>query len=294
MNAWDGISEFIAVAERQNFTHAAKQLGISVAQVSRQVTALEEKLGTQLFYRTTRKVSVTEAGQVYYQHCRQLLDGLDEAERAIGNLTELPRGKLKLTAPTTYGETVIAPLLNDFVTSYPDLEVQCRFTNQKLDLVLEGYDMAIRLGRLEGTTGSLMTQQLSTRRLYACAAPSYIAKRGEPYSLSELHHHNCLVGTLDYWRFEEDGRERTVRIHGSIHANSGQALLDAARKGIGIVQLPDYYVDPWIASGDLVPVLTKYQPSDEGIWAIYPTNRHLSPKIRMLVEHLGRYLGQSS
>ncbi|MDG4717400.1 MULTISPECIES: LysR substrate-binding domain-containing protein [Thalassospira] len=291
MNAWDGISEFIAVSERQSFTAAAKQLGISVAQVSRQVTALEEKLGTQLFYRTTRKVSVTEAGQIYYQHCRQLLDGLGEAERAIGNLTEVPRGKLKLTAPTTYGETVIAPLVNDFVARYPDLEVQCRFTNQKLDLVLEGYDMAIRLGRLEGTTGSLMTQQLSTRRLYACAARSYIAKRGEPYSLSELNHHNCLVGTLDYWRFEEDGRERTIRIHGSIHANSGQALLDAALKGIGIVQLPDYYVDPWIASGDLIPVLTKYQPSDEGIWAIYPTNRHLSPKIRMLVEHLGRYLG---
>jgi DNA-binding transcriptional LysR family regulator len=291
MNVWDGISEFIAVSERQSFTAAAKQLGISVAQVSRQVTALEEKLGTQLFYRTTRKVSVTEAGQIYYQHCRQLLDGLGEAERAIGNLSAVPRGKLKLTAPTTYGETVIAPLVNDFVARYPDLEVQCRFTNQKLDLVLEGYDMAIRLGRLEGTTGSLMTRQLSTRRLYACAAPSYIAKRGEPHSLSELSHHNCLVGTLDYWRFEEDGRERTIRIHGSIHANSGQALLDAALKGIGIVQLPDYYVDPWIASGDLVAVLTKYQPSDEGIWAIYPTNRHLSPKIRMLVEHLGRYLG---
>ncbi|RCK35770.1 LysR family transcriptional regulator [Thalassospira xiamenensis] len=291
MNAWDGISEFVAVTERKSFTAAAKQLGISVAQVSRQITALEEKLGVQLFYRTTRKVSATEAGQVYYQHCRQLLDGLQDAERAIGTLTQVPRGKLKLTAPTTYGETVIAPLVNDFVARYPELEVQCRFTNQKLDLVLEGYDMAIRLGRLDGTTGSLMSQQLSTRRLYACASPAYLSKRGEPHSLSELARHNCLVGTLDYWRFEEDGRERTIRIHGSIHANSGQALLDAALKGIGIVQLPDYYVDPWIASGDLIPVLSKFQPTDEGIWALYPTNRHLSPKIRMLVDHLGRYLG---
>lgn len=291
MKAWDGISEFVAVTERQSFTAAAKQLGISVAQVSRQITALEEKLGVQLFYRTTRKVSATEAGLVYYQHCRQLLDGLQDAERAIGNLTQVPRGKLKLTAPTTYGETVIAPLVNDFVARYPELDVQCRFTNQKLDLVLEGYDMAIRLGRLDGTTGSLMSQQLSTRRLHVCASPAYLSKRGEPHSLSELARHNCLVGTLDYWRFEEDGRERTIRIHGSIHANSGQALLDAARKGIGIVQLPDYYVDPWIASGDLIPVLTKFQPTDEGIWALYPTNRHLSPKIRMLVEHLGRYLG---
>ncbi|WP_417812751.1 LysR family transcriptional regulator [Thalassospira alkalitolerans] len=291
MNAWDGISEFVAVTERQSFTRAANQLGISVAQVSRQITALEAKLGVQLFYRTTRKVSATEAGQVYYQHCRQLLDGLQDAERAIGTLTQLPRGKLKLTAPTTYGETVIAPLVNDFVARYPELEVQCRFSNQKLDLVLEGYDMAIRLGRLDSTPGSMMSQQLSTRRLYVCAAPSYLSKRGEPHSLSELARHNCLVGTLDYWRFEEDGRERNIRIHGSIHANSGQALLDAARKGIGIVQLPDYYVDPWIASGDLIPVLTRYQPSDEGIWALYPTNRHLSPKIRMLIEHLGRYLG---
>ncbi|MDP2698906.1 LysR family transcriptional regulator [Thalassospira sp.] len=291
MTAWDGIGEFVAVVESQSFTKAARQLGISIAQVSRQITALEHRLATQLFYRTTRKVTVTEAGQIYYRHCRQLLDGLEDAENALSSLQDTPRGRLKVTAPTTYGETIIAPLLNDFIALYPDLEVQCHFTNQKLDLILEGYDLAIRLGKLDATPGSLMTQQLSTRRLYACASPAYLAARGEPHSLSELARHNCLQGTLDYWRFCEDGRDRTIRIHGNLTANSGQALLDAARKGIGIVQLPDYYVDPFIASGDLVPILTRFQPHDEGIWALYPTNRHLSPKIRMLVEYLGRYLG---
>lgn len=292
MNVWDGISEFIAVAEAQNFTQAAKHLGISTAQVSRQITGLEARLGVQLFYRTTRKVSVTEAGQIYYQHCRQLLDGLSEAERAIGTLTETPRGKLKVTAPTTYGETVIAPLINDFVALYPALEVQCRFTNQKLDLVLDGYDLAIRLGRLEGSTGSLISQRLAARQLFSCASPAYLAKRGEPHSLSELSRHNCLVGTLDYWRFEEDGRERTVRVQGNIHGNSGQALLDAALKGIGIVQLPDFYVAPHIKNGDLVAVLRRFQPDDEGIWALYPPNRHLSPKVRMLIDHLARSLAE--
>tara|TARA_R110001583_G_scaffold183806_2_gene342599 strand:- start:12296 stop:13171 length:876 start_codon:yes stop_codon:yes gene_type:complete len=291
MNAWDGISECIAVAECQSFTGAATQLGVSIAHVSRQITALETRLGSKLFYRTTRKVTLTEAGLIYYQHCRQLRDGLDDAERAISSLQDTPRGKLKLTAPTTYGETVIAPLINDFVARYPDLEVQCRFTNQKLDLILEGFDLSVRLGRLEGTSSAVMSQRLSSRRLYVCAAPAYLAKRGEPHSLSELSRHNCLPGTLDYWRFEEERRERTIRIHGSITANSGQALLDAARKGIGIVQLPDFYVDPYIASGELVPILTRYQPSDEGIWALYPANRHLSSKVRMLVEHLGWYLG---
>jgi DNA-binding transcriptional LysR family regulator len=291
MRTWDGISEFIAVAECQSFTAAARQLGISIAQVSRQVTALEAHLATKLFYRTTRKVTVTEAGQIYYQHCRQLLDGLEDAERAISSLQDTPRGRLKITAPTTYGETVIAPVLNDFVARYPEVELQCRFTNQKLDLVLEGYDLAVRLGKLDDTPTTLMTQRLANRRLYVCAAPAYLAARGEPHTLPELARHNCLPGTLDYWRFAEDRRERTIRIHGNIAANSGQALLDAALKGLGIVQLPDYYVDPYIASGDLVPILGRYQPNDEGVWAVYPSNRHLSPKVRVVTEHLARHLG---
>lgn len=285
---WEGVTEFVAVAETGSFTAAAKRLEISVAQVSRQISALESRLATKLFYRTTRKVTVTEAGQVYYQHCRQVLDGLEEAERTLTNMQRTPRGKLKITAPTTYGENRIAPLLNDFIRLYPELELDCHFTNQKVDLIDYGYDLAIRLGKLEDS--SLMAKRLASRRQYVCASPAYLAANGEPHLLSELDQHNCLRGTLEYWRFQESGQERNVKVNGNIHFNSGQALTDAALKGLGIAQLPDYYVKEYLDAGSLVEVLTNHQPTDEGIWALYPQNRHLSPKVRMLVDFLSEQL----
>lgn len=290
MFIWEGVSEFVAVAEAESFTAAAKKLGISTAQVSRQVSALESRLSTKLFYRTTRKVSVTEAGQIYYQHCRQVLDGLEDAERAMTNLQSIPKGKLRITAPVTYGEKTIAPLVNDFVLCYPELEVQMNFTNQKLDLVAGGYDLAIRLGNLEDS--SMMARRLSSRTLYVCASPNYLSIHGVPHSLSELEQHNCLQGNLDYWRFQERGKPHNIRIKGNIMCDSGRALLDAALKGIGIVQLPDYYVHDSLASGQLVSLLEHYQEADDGIWAIYPHNRHLSPKVRMLLDFLSETLNQ--
>ncbi|MFP2768110.1 LysR substrate-binding domain-containing protein [Oceanisphaera sp. KMM 10153] len=288
MFIWEGVSEFVAVAEVESFTVAAKRLGISTAQVSRQVSALETRLSTKLFYRTTRKVSVTEAGQIYYQHCRQVLDGLEEAERTITNLQLAPRGKLRLTAPVTYGEKTIAPLVNDFVLRYPELEVQMKLTNQKLDLVAEGYDLAIRLGKLEDS--SMMARRLSSRTQYVCASAHYLSTYGVPHSLSELEQHNCLQGNLDYWRFQEQGKPRNVRVKGNIRCDSGWALLDAALKGIGIVQLPDYYVQPALDSGQLISLLEHYQEPDDGIWALYPHNRHLSPKVRMLLDFFSEAL----
>lgn len=286
---WEGVSEFVAVAETESFTAAAKRLGISTAQVSRQVSALETRLTTKLFYRTTRKVSVTEAGNVYYQHCRQVLDGLDEAERAITNLQSTPTGKLKITAPVTYGERSIAPLVNDFVIKYPDLEVLLQLTNQKMDLVNEGFDLAIRLGKLDDS--SMMAKRLASRTQYVCASPDYLSAFGVPHSLSELDRHNCLQGTLDYWRFQEKGKARNIRVKGSISCNSGRALVDAALKGIGIVQLPDYYVVPYIEDGQLVSLLEQNREPDEGVWALYPHNRHLSPKVRLLLDYLDKELG---
>lgn len=286
---WEGVSEFVAVAEAESFTKAAKRLGISTAQVSRQVSALETRMATKLFHRTTRKVSVTEVGRIYYQHCRQVLDGLEEAERAITNLQSTPRGLLKITAPVTYGERTLAPLVNDFIAKYPELEVKVSLTNQKVDLVDEGYDLAIRLGQLEDS--SMMAKRLGSRTQYVCASPDYVSTFGIPHSLSELEQHNCLQGTLDYWRFQENGKTRNVRVKGNLSCNSGHALVDAAIKGIGIIQLPDYYVLPFLEDGRLIPLLEQNRQPDEGIWALYPHNRHLSPKVRMLLDYLSEALG---
>ena len=286
---WEGICEFVAVAEMESFTLAAKKLSISTAQVSRQISALEARLAAKLFYRTTRKVSATEVGKIYYQHCRQVLDGLDEAERAITNLHATPRGHLKLTAPNTYGERTIAPLVNDFIARYPELNVQLHLSNQALDLVDEGFDLGIRLGHLEDS--SMMAKQLSSRKLHVCASPDYINQRGLPTRLSELEQHNCLLGTKDYWQFQEQGNRRNIRVSGNLRCNSGQALTDAALKGIGITQLPDYYVFSYIQQGLLINLFDQYLDSD-GIWALYPHNRHLSPKVRMLVDYLTEKLNQ--
>ncbi len=287
---WEGVSEFVAVAEAESFTAAAKRLGISTAQVSRQVSALETRLSTKLFYRTTRRVVVTEVGNIYYQHCRQLLDGLDEAERAITNLQSTPTGKLKITAPATYGERTIAPLINNFVVKYPQLEVWLHLTNQTLDLINEGYDLAIRLGKLGDST--MMAKRLASRTLYVCASPNYLSTHGVPHSLSELEQHNCLQGTLDYWRFQDNGKARNIKVTGNIRCNSGRALADAALKGIGIVQLPDYYVLRHIDNGQLVSLLEHLREPDDGVWALYPHNRHLSPKVRMLLDYLDEELGE--
>ena len=286
---WEGVSEFVAVAEAESFTAASKRLGISTAQVSRQISSLETRLAAKLFYRTTRKVSVTDVGRVYYQHCRQVLDGLEEAERAISNLQSSPRGILKVTAPVTYGEGTIAPLINNFALQYPELEVHLQLSNQKVDLVDQGFDLAIRLGKLEDS--SMMAKRLDSRTQYVCASEEYLTTHGVPYSLSELEQHNCLQGTLDYWRFQEQGKARNIRVKGSLSCNSGHALTDAALKGIGIVQLPDYYVQEYIDNGQLIPLLTQFTESDDGIWALYPHNRHLSPKVRMLVDYLSEQLG---
>ncbi|ANW27133.1 LysR family transcriptional regulator [Vibrio coralliilyticus] len=292
MANWDGVSEFVAVAETQSFTAAAKKLDTSVAQISRRVSALEERLAVKLLNRTTRKVSVTEAGQVYYQQCKHLVEGLELAELAVTQMQSTPKGLLKVTAPVTYGETHLAPLLLDFLESYPQVDLDLNLTNQKIDLIEMGVDVAIRLGRLQDS--SLVAKRLSSRQLYVCGSLDYLARYGEPHTLSELENHQCLVGSIDYWRFKESKREKSLRVSGRIHCNSGSALLDAAKRGLGLVQLPDYYVREGLDSGELVEVLSDYRDDREGIWALYPQNRNLSPKVRLLIDFLAEKLGGSA
>lgn len=287
---WQGINEFVAVAETQSFSLASKNLNISTAQVSRQISALEKRLQVKLFYRTTRKVSLTQEALLFYQHCRHLLDALNAAEQAVTNLQSSPQGKIKLTVPITYGEQKILPLINDFIALHSGIEITVELSNNFINLVEGGFDLAIRLGNLPDS--NLIAKKLSSRSNYVCASPDYLQKHGEAHSLSELKDHNCLLGTRDYWRFNERGKEKTLRVTGNIRCNSGLALADAALKGIGIVQLPDYYLQQYIDSGQLLIILDQFRESEEGIWAVYPENRYLSPKIRLLVEYIAENLSK--
>jgi len=288
MANWEGISEFVAVAESNSFTKAAQKLSTSVAQISRRVSALEQRLSIKLLNRTTRKITLTEAGQGYFQDCRILVEGLEQAELAVTQIHSIPKGPLKITAPSTFGEQYIAPLINQFLLQYPQVNIELVLTNQKLDLIDTGVDIAVRLGKLEDST--LIAKRLAYRQLYVCASKQYIEHNGKPLTISDLKNHQCLVGSIDDWRFNDKGNEKTIRVTGPFKCNSGPALLDAAMKGLGIVQLPDYYVKSELNSGNLIELLPELRVGQEGIWALYPENRTLSTKVRLMIDFLSDQL----
>jgi DNA-binding transcriptional LysR family regulator len=281
---WSGLNEFISVAETHSFTQAAKNLGVSAAHISRKIQEVEDRLGSKLFYRTTRTVSLTETGQLYYQQYRPLIEAFEDVERNLSDFQTQPKGLLRITAPAAYGEQNITPLINKFVQTYKEIDIDIHLTNRKIDIVNEGFDLAIRIGHLSDS--SLNATKLASRQLHICAATSYLKHHGTPYSLSELKDHNCLLGTMDHWRITKDGKPFNLRVQGRIRCNSGPTLLKACLDGLGIVQLPDYYVQSHMDQNELQPLLTDFTPEEEGIWAVYAGKRHLSAKVRCFINFL--------
>ena len=281
---WESIEAFERVVRLGSFTRAAEDLGVSRSHISRQINALENRLDAQLLLRTTRKVSTTDVGQAFYLQCRQVLDNIEEAERAVLDLQAKPRGILRVTVAGACGEDFIAPAALDFMALHRDLAVELDFSNRLIDLISEGYDIAIRAGTLKDS--SLIARRISTRKLLTCGSPDYLQRNGTPGTIHALTNHNCLLGTLDTWRFQEHGRHRDLRVSGNWRSNNGRSLLRAARAGLGLVQLPSFYLEEDMASGRLLPVLEDYNPTDTGVWAVYPHNRHLSAKVRLFVNFL--------
>ncbi len=281
---WESIEAFERVVRLGSFTRAAEDLGVSRSHVSRQINGLENRLDAQLLLRTTRKVSTTDVGQAFYLQCRQVLDTIEDAERAVLDLQARPRGILRVTVAGAFGEDFIAPAALEFMTLHKDLSVELNFSNRLLDLISEGYDLAIRAGTLKDS--SLIARRISSRKLLTCASPQYLQRNGTPGSIHALTNHNCLLGTLDTWRFQENGRHQDLRVSGNWRSNNGRSLLRAARAGLGLVQLPSFYLHEDIASGALIPVLQENNPTDTGVWAVYPHNRHLAAKVRLFVNFL--------
>ncbi|WP_404340263.1 LysR family transcriptional regulator [Pseudoalteromonas mariniglutinosa] len=284
MSRWQGIDEFLAVAETGSFTKASKLLGMSVAHVSRYVSQLEKRLNTQLLTRTTRNVVLTKEGEIFAHQTKQLQHAMDDARQLLAERQNSPKGTIKLTAPVMYGENYIMPAVHHFMQSHPDIEVISHLSNEQVNLLDEGYDLAIRLGHLKDS--SLKARRLSERRLVMCCSKAYLDQFGQPHSISELHQHVCLIGNSSYWRVKEQGKEKHIKVTGRLQCNSGWALVDAALKGLGIVQLPDYYVNKYIQSGELLVVLPAVAPATEGVWGVYPPRQFVATNVRALLDHL--------
>jgi DNA-binding transcriptional LysR family regulator len=288
MSKWDGIDEFLAVAAANSFTKAAHAIGMSPTHVSRAIGQLEERLQTVLFHRTTRKVSLTDAGRVFFEHCQRIAEERDEAIALISEQGE-PQGELKVTCSSALGERFVAPILRRFAASHPRVRIHIELTNRMVDLVSEGFDLAIRTGTIADPR--LLGTWVASRRLHTCAAPDYLKRFGCPTTIEELQAHECIVGTGSTWHYEVEGREVAHRPSGRFRCNSGQAVIEACVSGFGLCQLPEFYVLPYLQHGMVDLVLEDVRPKDEPIWAVYPRRRHLMPKIRNVLEILKLELG---
>ena len=289
MDRFHAIVAFVKVVEAGSFARAADRLGVSVSSVSRHVTELEAHLGARLLNRTTRTLSLTEVGRAFHERSVQLLADLEEAEEAAGAGAVIPRGTLRLTCGVTFGVGHLTAAIAEFMGRYPEMRFDVELSDRIVDLVDEGFDAAVRIGPIGGT--NLVGRKVGTTELICCAAPSYLARRGEPREPDELATHTCL--TYEYalqagqWPFRgADGRVRTVRVSGPVHANSGGFLAGLARAGVGVVYEPDFVVGPDVRAGHLVPILRAFAPPASGINVVYPSRRHLSAKVRAFTDFL--------
>ncbi|MGA8052138.1 MAG: LysR family transcriptional regulator [Burkholderiales bacterium] len=287
---------FTQVVESSSFARAAERLGLSTSAVSRHVAELEEHLQNRLLNRTTRRMTLTETGQAFYERSVQLLHDLDEAESDATKSAAVPRGTLKVSTSVNFGVRHTAPAIAAFLERYPAVKCDISLSDRVIDLIEEGVDVAIRIGSAGSET--LVARRLGETLVVPCASPDYLALHGAPRTPEELSAHNCL--TYEYgaprnqWHFRDaDGRDRVARVAGNLHSNNGDLLAEAAALGAGIVYQPTFIVGEAVRAGRLVPLLQDFQALPLPIYAVYSSRKHLSAKVRLFVDFLVERFAQS-
>jgi len=280
---------FAQVVEAGTFAKAAERLAVSTSAASRHVAELEAHLQTRLLNRTTRRVSLTESGRAFYERTVQLLADLAEAEQEASSAAVVPRGTIRLTTSVNFGVRHVAPAIAVFLAEHREVRFDVSLSDRIVDLVEEGFDLAIRIGAPAGD--NLVARKLGETRLVPCASPDYLAEHGAPKTPEDLAAHNCFtyeyVSPRHVWRFRDrSGAERSVRVGGRLHSNNGDLLAEAAASGAGIVFEPAFIVGPDVRAGRLVPLLQDFVPPPVPIYALYPSRKHLSAKVRRFVEFL--------
>ena len=290
MDKIQAMSTFVAVVEAGSFVRAMSALGISKAAVSRHVAELEQHLETRLLQRTTRRLSLTTEGQRYFERCKEVLAAIHEAESEIRSRSGEAYGRLRVCVPYTFGNLHLAPLWGRFLAENPQVQLDVVLSDRMVDLVEEGYDMAVRVGILNDS--ALISRRLASTRLVMCASPEYLRLHGTPRTLQDLAHHETILYSYTYptrtgeWSFDgPDGRE-TVRINTRLFANNGDTCQQAALDGQGIALQPDFMVHQELRDGRLVQILSQYQTGERNIYVLYPTRKLLPVKVRRLVDFL--------
>ena len=288
MDKLNAISVFCKVIETQSFTQAANQQNISVAMASKLVSQLEEHLKTRLLQRTTRKIVPTEAGMLYYQRCQAILLDLSEADSSISNMATSLQGNLLISVPRDFGLLYISPNLPKFIELHPNLHVEIEFEDKLVDLVAEGYDLALRIGYMQDS--SLVARKISSSPMHFVASPSYLEARGIPLTPDDLEYHQGLLykSSLNqvHWQSTKANQVQRYKIQSKVVSNNGMALLEMTKAGLGISNSPSFFVKDALASGELVEILSEYKQKPLDIYVVYPNRRHLPAKVRAFIEFL--------
>ena len=288
---------FCRVVELQSFSRAAKVFGISAAMVSKHIANLEDNLKTRLLHRTTRQVTPTSIGMLYYERCKTILSELEEAESSISDLTGRVSGVLKISAPMDFGRLFLMPVISKFLVEHADVGIDITFDDRHLNLIDEGLDMTVRIGQLHDS--SLVAKKLATSRLIVCAAPHYLSQYGEPQNIQALSNHNCLSYSYSQkkneWVFNNGkGKSESVLVSGSLTANNGIALKRSAIAGLGVIFQPDFIVSDALIKGELVEILPGSSQEFMNIYGVYPHRRFISNKVRRFLEFVENYFEQSN
>jgi DNA-binding transcriptional LysR family regulator len=288
MDKFQEMRTFVGVVDSGSFVGAADALEMSKPAVSRYIGELESRLGVRLLQRTTRKLSLTKEGEVFYVRCKELLANVDEAEAEITSHSGEAAGQLKLSVPVAFGELHLAPLWARFMARHPKVTLDVTLSDRVADLVEEGFDAAVRI--MELSNSSLISRKLTSTRVVLCASPKYLKRHGAPKHPSDLAHHDVLDYTLramgENWQFDGPEGRIVVKVAPKFRSNSGGTCRSGALQHMGLILQPDFLVGEDLRSGTLVEVLPQYRSHDIGVYAIYPTRKHVSPKVRMLVEFL--------
>ena len=292
MDRLDAMRTFVRVAELGNFSAVARQMGVARSVITRQVAALEARLGTRLMLRSTRKLSLTSAGTAYLEKCRVILNLVEAADSDAAATRAVARGNVRIGLPLSFGLKRLAPLLLEFADLQPAVSLEMDYTDRRADLVAEGVDLAIRItARL--APGDV-ARRLGLSRLLVVASPAYLARHGRPLRPADLANHECLAYVTESgrttWSFEAHGREESVHVQGRLSGNNGDVLCEAAARGLGVTLQPDFIVEPYLADGRLEQVLRDFAPPELGIYALLPGGRHQPHRVRVLVDFLAERL----
>jgi DNA-binding transcriptional LysR family regulator len=284
---------FARVVEDKSFSAAARRLNLSKSLVSKQLTQLEKSLGARLLNRTTRALSLTDAGAVLYEHCARIMEELEEAKLAVGRLQSEPRGLLRISAPVAFGRLHIATVLPEFLAAYPDLKIDMVTTDRFVDLAEEGYDVVIRI--VDQAAPTLVARKLAPVNRKMVATPEYFERYGVPQTPEDLEKHNCLTYTYfnpqDPWRLRGPDGDISVKATGNMRVNDDDVLSQAVLGGLGLALLPTFIIGKELQAGRLQSVLSQYIPVERHIYAVYLANRHVSAKVRAFIDHLLKRFG---